>query len=132
MKWVVRYYNGSLPLQEISSEDMDYNDLPKKNVVEVFVQHEKYSHTMRGMDFYWIHENFYGMFNRTGEEAKIEEQNRLEAGHEQIIYEGKNCVKWEWSDQGHLFFEDQGPPDDIHILEGIMIPDDQAKEIGIL
>lgn len=115
MEWKVRYYNGSLPLDVITSDECGWDDLPKSGVVDVTVTDGKYSHTLQGMDYYWIDGNTYGMFN---DDSNFD------------IYEGEQAVAYEFSDNGHVKLKYAYTPN--HILEGVMLPDNVAQEIGLL
>jgi hypothetical protein len=132
LEWKVRYYDTELPLVEITSNDMNWDELPVNGVIEVDVINGRYKHTLSGMDYYWISGSKYGMFNETGSVAEIEANIRLNNGHEQVYYSGSNARMLDWEgehiDMGEIF------PDNstTHILKGVMITDDEAREIGLI
>jgi hypothetical protein len=133
LEWKVRYYNNSLPLVEVTSDEMEWNELVVDGVIEVDVINGRYMHTLSGMDYYWISGSRYGMFNETGSIAEIEANIRLNNGHEQVYYSsGSNARMLDWENE-HIDMGDIFPDKDTtHILKGVMITDDEAREIGLI
>lgn len=131
IKWKVKYYNGGLPLFVVTSEDMEWENLPKENVVEVDIIKDVNTHTLRGFDNYWLNNNTYGMFNNIGEIGSQEEDERSKLGFQEIKYEGEQYVNYEWADKHIRVYDDiylKGTP----TLSGVMIPDEDAKKIGLI
>lgn len=133
MDFIVYYYNGSLPLTSISSDQMSFNDLPNEGVVYVDIINDGCKHRLQGMDNYWVDvdNSYYGMFNNTGELGEFEKQNREINNHQEIDYVGLSCVAYTWFDE-HQFIGSFLPTGDIQIIKGIMLSDTIAKELGIL
>lgn len=73
------------------------------------------NHRMQGMDNYWVHEGYYGAF--------IDPENR-------DIYEGKMESRWKIDP-----FEKASrvlPPADAHVIQGVLIPDEDARRLGLI
>jgi hypothetical protein len=130
--WSVEYYNGGLPLDIITSNDCNWNDLPTDNVIYVRIHWNGYTHILCGMDYYWFdNDKTYGLFNATGQEAIDDENKRMEDGHQEVVYEGPNkfCFKF---DDRHIDLGELDPFEGVHILKGVMMPDDEARLIGLI
>jgi len=131
LEWKVKYYNGTLELDEITSKDMRWEDLPTSNVIEVDIFKDGYRHTLRGVDNYWISGSFYGMFNNTGSLALYEEEQRRLNGHQEIEYGDDYSVSYNWETE-HTKLETNIDLTSVHTLSGVMIPDEHAKEFGLI
>jgi len=130
LEWKVRYYNGTLELDEITSNDMEWEELPTFNVIEVDILKDDKRHTLRGMDNYWLSGSYYGMFNNTGSIGTEEEEHRNQNGHQEVQYEGEEWVTYNWETE-HI--KVQTPiSTNLHILTGVMIPDEHAREFGLI
>lgn len=131
MEWIVAYYQGSLPLTYISSSQQSFETIPTDNVISLTVTSASYSHTLTGYDNYWLSGSSYGAFNNTGSLAEQEEQARLEAGYQEVTYVGLQSCKYTWETE-HIFDGEISAPNNVNILTGIMIPDEEAQQIGLL
>jgi len=131
MKWKIAYYSGSLPLTYTSSSQQTYEQVANDNVISITISSASYSHTLQGFDYYWISGSEYGAFNATGSLAVQEEEARREAGYQEVVYEGVMKCRYRWNTQ-HESLGEQDAPTACKILNGIMIPDDDAREIGLL
>lgn len=131
MEWIVAYYQGSLPLTYISSSQQSFETIPTDNVISLTVTSASYSHTLTGYDNYWLSGSSYGAFNNTGSLAEQEEQARLEAGYQEVTYVGLQSCKYTWETE-HIFDGEISTPKNVTILTGIMIPDEEAQQIGLL
>jgi hypothetical protein len=132
MNWVVRYYDGELPLISISSDDMEWYELPQTGVVDVFIEHGGYSHLLSGVDNYWLSGNFYGWYNNTGSLGEWEEEQRRVNGHEQVVYEGSMMMVFEWEDPEQHLVIGEYIPENVHVISGVMLPDELARELGMI
>jgi hypothetical protein len=131
LEWKVRYYNGTLELDEITSNDMAWEELPTSNVIEVDILKDGYRHTLRGMDNYWLSGSYYGMFNNTGSLALYEEEQRRLNGHQEVEYGGTTPITYKW-ETTHIKVEETVNLTLIHILSGVMVPDEHAREFGLI
>jgi hypothetical protein len=132
LEWKVRYYQGQLPLVEATSEDYSWEDLPIDNVIQMEIKKGDCTHVIGGFDNFWMSGSHYGVFNNTGSLGEYEALQRLENGHEQVYYEGAQAIMYDW-DQDHINMGEIFPDTTkVHILKGVMIPDDQAREIGLI
>jgi len=131
MEWEVKYYLGSLPLSSITSSEMSWENLPIENVIFVMVKKDGMIHTLKGYDNYWVNGNEYGCFNNTGQLAIDEETNRLLEGYTEIQYEGLMDCYYNWDDDCR-FMGEKSDKNGLHILKGVMIPDDEARQIGLI
>ena len=120
LRWSVDYcLIIGAPLVSLDGEVGAWRKAPPEGVVNVHISQGDSRHTLRGMDNYWIHEESrtYGMFNDEGSEG----------------YEGVMSVAWSWESQDqHVPLEDTTPPQGVHIIRGVMLPDEYAKELGLL
>ena len=131
MIWEAYYYINQLPLIKYSSIDYSYDDLPEDGLVMINIIKGDYNHLIYGMDNYWIDNNKYGMFNNTGELAELEEEQRRLNGNQEVEYIGYSNVAWSWDEQ-HIFLNDYQFDENIKVIKGIMLPDNIAKEIGLI
>jgi len=122
---------GSLPLSGITSSEMSWEELPTENVIFIIIKKDGRTHNLYGWDNYWINGNQYGVFNNVGELGLEEEQNRLDGGYQEVVYDGLMDIYYEWADSCVLIGEKTNK-DGLHILKGVMIPDNEAQELGIL
>lgn len=131
LEWKVRYYNGTTQLEEVTSTQLSWEELPTENVIEVEITKNGYTHILRGMDNYWISGYTYGMFNNTGSLAIEEEESRNQNGHQEVIYEGDGWVEYQW-ETTHIRLTEQSNSPNKHTLKGVMIPDEHAKLFGLI
>jgi hypothetical protein len=131
LEWKVRYYKGTTQLEEVTSTQLSWEELPTENIVDVEITNGEYTHILRGMDNYWISGSTYGMFNNTGSLAIEEEELRNQNGHQEVVYEGEEWVEYEWSDV-HIRLTQQSNSPNKYILKGVMIPDEHAILFGLI
>jgi hypothetical protein len=133
LTWKVRYWDLiEEDIYEITSQELNWVDLPKFNVIDVEIVKGNKKHILKGYDNYWIDGFLYGCFNNTGELGEQEEQNRLNNGHLEVVYEGLQSATYQWENE-HIFIDDYEVDKDlIYYIEGIMLPDEIAIQIGIL
>ena len=131
MEWTIAYYPGSLPLVYISSSQQSYESVETGSVISLTVSNNGYSHTLHGLDYYWVSGSEYGAFNATGPQASIEEQNRLDGGYQEVVYEGIMKCRYRWETE-HEYLGELDAPAGCRILEGVMISDEEAQQIGLI
>lgn len=127
--WTVTYWIDN-NLVSFSSKEYDWDSIPNKNVLWVEITDGKYVHRLLGMDNYWVSGDTYGMFNNVGDIAEIEKQLRLENNHQEIQYTGYQAVYFKWNDDSQ--YRVNFIPTNIRYIEGVMIPDDKAIELGLI
>jgi hypothetical protein len=118
--WSVDYWQAGAPVSTRCRAHGSWAELPTEGVVRVHLRHGEYSHTLQGMDNYWLAEEHhtYGMFNDPENAA---------------WYEGRQAVAWAWpTPETCVSIANTDPPQGAHILRGVMLPDDLAREIGLL
>lgn len=81
-------------------------------VVWVDVVGNGWRHRLQGMDHYWIDGDRFGMFNSTDQ------------------YTGRPAVAYQATPNGVIDLGDLIP--DVEVMDGIMLPDDLARECGLL
>ena len=84
-------------------------------VIRVVVVHGRWTHRLQGMDRYWWTKDQFGCFNVDTHQ-----------------YRGKQSASWEVGDRGFIDTGGLLPPDDATVIEGHMVPDDRARELGLL
>lgn len=91
---------------------------PDWGIVRVRIFYGHYEHVLLGMDAYWLGEGVYGMLN--------DPENRA-------WYDGAQSIAYAWPtiDQ-QTPLADATPPAGVHIVRGVMLPDWQARQLGIL
>jgi hypothetical protein len=131
LHWKVKYYNGTTVLDQITSLECSWEDLPTENVIEMEISNGDKLHTLGGMDNYWVSGSYYGLFNNTGSLAEEEENRRKELGHQEWKYIGESFVTYKWDDT-HIKLKEQIQLDGVHILKGVMVSDEHAKVFGLI
>lgn len=109
-------YNGSLPL--FQSELVECSDVIFVDVESTFFPGQK--QRLQGFDNYWVDldSSTFGVFN--------DPENY-------DIYEGYQERSYRWNQGVHeLLSEDSVIPESAILMQGIMMPDVEAKKIGIL
>ena len=114
LRWEVEYYEGSLPLVSITSEEVAWEHLPPSGVVRVRITDGEHTMILSGMDRYWLKENLFGQFI-----VDVEQ------------YEGEQGSAYIWDDEGCRKLEDYAFPEDAALLEGVWVPEPDASKIGI-
>jgi len=117
MNWSAEIYEGALPLTVI--DNVSWTSVDENTVQRVRVSHNGYTMIMQGHDFYWVDEDSgeFGCFN---------------GPHNQGIYEGSMSASFKATDDS---FESTGgvlPGDGISILGSCYMPEQEAKQVGIL
>lgn len=117
MEWRLEYYDGQLPLVEVSG--VPWADLDVHSVQRVFVVNGDYTMIMQGHDFYWINEenDAFGCFI---------------GPHNYDIYEGKMSSSFAVVDGNFVDTGEELPGVGINVLGSAYMPEDEAKEVGIL
>ena len=71
---------------------------------------------MSGRDVYWLAGDRFGCFNDP------ENYRRW----------GSQASGWRWPEGENPHRDDARPPGDARVWRGVMLPDDQAREVGLL
>lgn len=71
------------------------------------------NHRMQGADNYWVHGNYYGGFT--------DPENH---------YGGFRMTRWQLDP--HKRVKRELPPPEAHVIRGVLIPDDDARELGLI
>ena len=108
MKWAVLY--------RVTSDDMPWRDAPTTGVLWVDVMRDGYRHRLSGHDNYWVHDDAFGVFN--------DPENRE-------WYGGAQATAWRWTGSGSESI-DPVVPRHARVLRGVLVPDDVARELGLL
>lgn len=132
ISWEIYYYNGSLPLVKVTSQEMSWQNVPIDGVIKIKITKNGYSQILQGMDHYWINGNEFGSFNSIGNTAIQEAKTRERKKHKEIYYSGLTAVYYNWDNNELISNKEQFPVDSTKILNGIMIPDLEAIKLGIL
>ena len=112
MKWAVLY--------RVTSDDMPWRDLPTEGVLWVDVEQGGYHHRLSGHDNYWIHGDSFGVWN--------DQQNwAWYGGGPEAQYHA-----WQWVRGGSRSVVPPIVPDSAHVIRGVLVPDEFAREIGLL
>ncbi len=108
----VEHWWGHLPL-----EIFDGLDGPSGGVTRIYIRRGAETMILSGFDNYWIGGERFGLFN--------DEENF-------DWYEGEQSAGWCWPEGNNPRRDDLPIPDDAIMWRGVMLPDDQAKEVGLL
>lgn len=114
MKWTAYIFNGALPLVPYSSEAFSWYEVPDL-IAYVVVEFGTYSRRLQGFDLYYVTGNGYGVKNEA-ENADV--------------YEGRQVASFVVVDGQE--FESVAIPESAVFRAGVMLPDDAAREVGIL
>ncbi len=120
LQWRVEYHQKGVGLVVAVGACWAWNQLPAEGVVRIIVQHGPYTHELLGMDNYWLDEGLaiYGLYN--------DPENR-------DWYKGEQALAYAWPTPDlHMRLANADLPPGVHRLRGIMLPDDLAREYGIL
>lgn len=115
LAWVHRFM-GELPLERVPLDE--YPDaiwLEVRNPSE----NEEHSHFMGGFDYYWADPStgYYGCFN----------------GPENLgWYEGPQELTWLWTADQHTEVGPMEPTPGATVVGTVMVPDDIARELGLI
>lgn len=122
LEWVVDYWSGNLPLVSFASKDIpnstfvsDWSLLPIEGVIDVHFYFGGLRHTLRGFDNYWLYGQRFGMFN---------DPENYDLGRS-VAYEMRN-------EAGFDRIGEMDCPADAHVLRGITIDDEIAREIRLI
>jgi len=125
MFWEVAYYDGQLPLRFINSEDNSVQDIEPENVIWIDILvpgqapwgagGQEYSMRLAGADIYYI---------------DIKGPSGLDFGILNEDEQTRQDFTWT-SEKGFAQVKDRNTEPG-HTLYGVTIPDDEAREIGIL
>ena len=108
----VEHWWGRLPLDVV-----DGVDGPSGGVTRVYVSRGRATMVLAGWDTYWV------AGDRFGYGADSENHHR---------YEGRTASGWRWPEGENPHRDDRPPPSDATVWRGVMLPDDQAREVGLL
>ena len=109
----VLYWNG----REAESVVADrWRDYPVEGVLWADLWQNGYHTRLVGLDNYWLHGDAFGVFN--------DPENY-------DWYPGKQAMAFRWTGAGSEEIEPVVPPG-AHVLRGVMVPDEVARELGIL
>ncbi|MFU8868668.1 hypothetical protein [Natronococcus sp.] len=103
-------YHGHLPLSSGPPVACD-------DVIYLVARRGEHEHRLGGLDVYWVLGDTYGAFA---------DPENLE------LYGGAPAVAYRWNEHGHVALEDTRPPPAALFARGILIPDDEARQIGLL
>jgi hypothetical protein len=105
--WAVTYWpehgTSALDAYIITSNDCDWHELPTEGVLMVLLHRDGYTHRLRYFDHYWLdpasgrHGGWYGT---------------LTTAHET------------WESDWSQAVEGWDPPEAVHVISGVMVPDD--------
>ena len=107
----VEHWWGRLPLHMV-----DGVDGPKDGVTRVYVGRGGNTMVLSGRDVYWLHGDRFGCFNQP--------ENHYRWGHQEAA--------WCWPEGQNPYRDDLPIPDGATMWFGVMLPDDQAREVGLL
>ena len=115
MSWAVAYFESDRVTFRASSEHA-WGRLPVEGVLWVDVRDGEYRHRLSGFDAYWLHGQRFGVLN-DAENAQW--------------YPGEQALAWRWTGAGS---ESIAPvvPRHARVLRGVLVPDDVARELGLL
>lgn len=119
MRWHLEHYEGRLPLDTVTSDEMAWDQLDLETVQRIRVSVGGYTIILQGMDYYWLDEvrKEFGQFVDTSNDHIYTGIRRasfkIERG--QIINTG-----------GYL------PRLGVNVVGSCYMPDKEAREVGIL
>lgn len=108
----VEYWFGSLPLQLYYGVDG-----PSDGVIRVYLHRAPYTMILSGFDNYWFYGNRFGYYN--------DPQNYHR-------YIGRQEATWCWPEDNKPFRDEAPIPPGAILWRGVMMPDDEAREVGVL
>lgn len=73
---------------------------------------------LQGFDHYWLAGDRYGVWN--------------DPENMGTMYEGAQGFAWKWTDGVEVELDDWTPPADALQWHGVMIPDDDARAVGLI
>lgn len=106
------YWDGQLPLEVV-----DGLDSPTNGVTRIYVRRGAETMVLSGFDNYWVYEDRFGIFN--------DEENF-------DWYEGNQSGSWRWPAGENPQRIEEPMPAGAKLWRGVMLPDDQAEEVGLL
>jgi hypothetical protein len=115
--WRVLYWEGDQPVWR---EQGDWHALPVEGVLWVDLEHEGYRHCLSGSDYYWVHGLSFGQFN--------DPSNWDWYGHATR----DQYRAWRWVEGGSERVEPATVPLGAHVIEGVLVPDEVAWDLGLL
>ena len=107
----VEHWWGRLPLQTIDGVDGPYD-----GVTRVYISRSGNTMILAGRDTYWIYDDRFGCFNQP--------ENHRRWGRQQS--------SWRWPEGQNPQPDDAPVPDGATVWQGVMLPDNQAREVGLL
>lgn len=100
------YDNGKV----VKYESGNWKDFPEKGLLWVIIKGDKWTHRLKGGDYYWVKDNSYGM-----------------------IYDGSCCAigASTWTVvNGKSIKVKKDCPEDAYLIEGILLPDEEWERIS--
>jgi hypothetical protein len=127
MNVTVHHYVGALPLVEGPLG-------PCEDVVRVVVVAGWRTLVMQGMDVYWVHEpsGTLGMLNDGGPMGFVGMWRRWWRGHACARYVGASALAWRFTEDEHTQLSDTSIPAGAVVMRGVMLPDGDARAVGLI
>ena len=107
----VEHWWGRLPLELV-----DGLDGPKDGVTRVYISRDGNTMILAGRDTYWVYADRFGCFNQP--------ENHRRWGRQQS--------SWRWPEGQNPHRDGTPVPDGATVWQGVMLPDDQARQVGLL
>ena len=105
------YWHGRLPLEVV-----DGLDGPTNGVTRIYVRRGAETMILSGRDNYWVHGERFGCFN--------DEENYHRWGRQESA--------WRWPEGENPQRIEDPLPAGAKLWRGVMLPDAEAKEVGLL
>ena len=112
MEIQAEYWFGQLPLEVV-----DGLDGPTNGITRIYVRRGAETMVLSGFDNYWVAGDRFGIFN--------DEENF-------DWYEGEQSAGYRWPEGENAHRDDSPIPAGAKLWRGVMLPDDEAKEVGLL
>lgn len=107
----VEYWHGRVPLDLV-----DGLDGPPDGVTRVYVSRADETMILACRDVYWVAGDRFGCFNVPANYPKW----------------GRERSGWCWPEGGNPFRDDRPLPSDATVWCGVMLPDGEARKVGLL
>lgn len=116
LSWRITYDDGST----FDSGQGPWSDARVDGVLWVDVMNGAYRHRLQGFDYYWVHGKAFGVFN---------DPNNWDwyGGSTKDQY-----LAWRWVEDGSERLIPATVPLMAHVVEGVLVPDEVAWELGLL
>ena len=107
----VEHWWGRLPLETVHGLDG-----PTDGVTRVYLSRGDETMVLSGRDVYWLSGDRFGCHNDPANYPKW----------------GRQASSWWWPDGGRPRRDDRPPPPGAVVWRGVMLPDNQARKVGLL